>query len=52
MSEEKDLSVEELEKAAGGRNEIKRKRNIYEAQLEERKLKNQAEPKDGEISEL
>ena len=51
MSEEKDLTAKELEEAAGGRNEIKRKRNIYEAELEERKLKNQqAEPKlDGPV---
>jgi hypothetical protein len=44
MPEEKDLNVEELEQAAGGRNEIKRKRNQHEAELEERRLKNQAEP--------
>jgi hypothetical protein len=51
MSEEKniDLNVDELEQAAGGRNEIKRKRNIYNEQLEERRLKNQAEPKEESV---
>jgi hypothetical protein len=42
--EKKDLTPEELEEAAGGRNEVKRRRNIYNAELEERRLKNQTDP--------
>jgi hypothetical protein len=42
MSEEKRvLTLEELEEAVGGRNEVKRRRNVYEQQLLERQLKTQ-----------
>ncbi len=42
MSEkEQDLDNEELEQVVGGRNEVKRRRNIYNQALEERKLKTQ-----------
>ena len=42
MSDEKKvLSQKELESIAAGRNEVKRRRAIYNQQLEERRLKTQ-----------